>query len=42
MTTSQEAIQAFKEAISAFDYSDFVEGDEPYVLLESSAVTPES
>lgn len=42
MTTSQEAIQAFKEAISAFDYSDFVEGDEPYVLLESAAVTPEA
>lgn len=39
---TQEAIQAFKEAISTFDYADFVEGDEPYILLESAAVTAES
>lgn len=41
-TVSQEAIQAFKEAVSFFDYSDFVEGTEPYDLLDDSAVTPEA
>lgn len=41
-TVTQEAIQAFKEAISSFDYSDFVEGTEPYDLLDDSAVTPEA
>lgn len=39
---SQEAIQAFKEAIACYDYSDFVEGAEPYELLDDSAVTQEA
>lgn len=38
----QEAIQLFKEAVDAFDYNDFVEGDEPYELLEDSSVTPDA
>ena len=41
-TISQEALQTFKEAISEFDYADFVEGTEPYDLLDDSAVTAES
>lgn len=35
---AQQAIQVFKEALSAFDYTDFIEGDEPYDLLENAAV----
>lgn len=42
MTTSQDAIVAFKEALSVYTYKDFVEGDEPYILLTESAITPES
>lgn len=41
-TANQDAIQMFKEAISDFDYADFIEGDEPYQLLEDSAVTEEA
>ena len=38
---SQEAMQAFKVALSEFTYSDFVEGDEPYTLLAEVATAPE-
>lgn len=38
---SQQALQLFKEALQDFGYEDFVEGDEPYILLEESAVTSE-
>lgn len=42
IAVNQDAIQAFKEGIAAFDYADFVEGDEPYILLEAASVTPEA
>jgi hypothetical protein len=40
--SAQEALQAYKEALSGFVYDDFVEGDEPYILLEDSAVNAET
>lgn len=38
----QEAIQLFKEAVDSFEYEDFIDGDEPYVLLEESAITQDA
>lgn len=39
---NQEAIQAFKSAMADFVYNDFIEGDEPYNLLEDASITPEA
>lgn len=39
---AQQAIQMFKEALLAYGYNDFIEGDEPYILLEESAITAEN
>lgn len=41
-TANQEAIQSFKAALSDYTYDDFVEGDEPYILLEESAINEAS
>ena len=41
-TKKQEAIQMFSEAISAYDYEDFISTDDPYELLEESAVNPDA
>lgn len=38
---SQEALQLFKQALSQYMYSDFVEGDEPYILLSEAAINGE-
>lgn len=38
---SLEAISVFKEALKAFSYDDYVEGDEPYILLEESSINPD-
>ena len=39
---NQLALQAYKEALAGFTYDDFVEGDEPYILLEDSATNAEA
>jgi len=36
---SQQALQIFKDSLQSYGYDDFIEGDEPYILLEESAVT---
>ena len=35
-------MQIFKDALAGFDYSDFVEGDEPYQMLDDAAVDASS
>ena len=41
-TRKQEAIQSFIEAMNSFDYDDFMEGDDPYVLFDEASVTPDA
>lgn len=42
MIQAQEALQTFKGVLATFGYDDFVEGDEPYILLEEASVSPET
>lgn len=38
---NQQALQLFKQALSQYMYNDFVEGDEPYILLSEAAINGE-